>query len=382
MGKLLLVGQTLFYAGMALPTYVVWIGLYTVQKPLLKLLTASSHAAMPPTIDAVQPGDCVSILVGLLELPLCVLSYVYYCCMQRALLPIGAKMRINLATDKWTDTLFLKLGQGKMEQKTIIGALLFGPRWNTHTNVNALAILPKGRKTTLTVENVKAPGFSWQIVAYGNHMNRDTIGKCGKLAAGGDTFEFPVETKAPYPTQFSLAIRSYLFDGTKEATLPKIWMDGELLNKEPSTFSKDKLAFNYDLRKAQKAHHLALHFYIWPLLCFRRFFTEHFVRWQYLPVGNPETQWLYGPTFAGYALNFKVDAEIHADHLVFCSVYSRASMPTLPCNEILELDQTLPTCDEDGYWAMRCVRKDGATTSEAVLEKIKVTLNRASKKAD
>ena len=114
MGKLLLVGQTLFYAGMALPTYVVWTGLYTGQKPLLKLLTASSHAAMPPTIDAVQPGDCVSILVGLLELPLCVLSYVYYCCMQRALLPIGAKMRINLATDKWTDTLFLKLGQGKI----------------------------------------------------------------------------------------------------------------------------------------------------------------------------------------------------------------------------------------------------------------------------
>ncbi|KAH8095428.1 hypothetical protein JL720_2727 [Aureococcus anophagefferens] len=318
MGKLLLVGQTLFYAGMALPTYVVWIGLYTVQKPLLKLLTASSHAAMPPTIDAVQPGDCVSILVGLLELPLCVLSYFYYCCMQRALLPIGAKMRINLATDKWTDTLFLKLGQGKMEQKTIVGALLFGPRWNTHTN----------------------------IVAYGNHMNRDTIGKCGKLATGGDTFEFPVETKAPYPTQFSLAIRSYLFDGTKEATLPKIWMDGELLNKEPSTFSKDKLAFNYDLRKAQRAHHLALHFYIWPLLCFRRFFTEHFVRWQYLPVGNPETQWLYGPTFAGYALNFK----------------------------------TLPTCDEDGAGRCACART--ARRRPGRLEKIKVTLNRASKKAD
>ena len=67
MGKLLLVGQTLFYAGMALPTYVVWIGLYTVQKPLLSLLTASSHAAMPPTIDAVQQNlpATTNMLAGL-----------------------------------------------------------------------------------------------------------------------------------------------------------------------------------------------------------------------------------------------------------------------------------------------------------------------------
>ena len=381
MGKLLLLARTLFYVALAVPLFLAWFALYAVLTPLLKVLTRMNRASMASSYDAVHPGACLSLAVGLVELPLCVLSYMYYCAMQRALLPIGAKMRINLAKDKWTDSLYEKLANGKMDPKTLVGALLFGPRWNTHTNVNALAIMPKGRKTVLTVENIKTPGFSWQIVAYGNHMNRETIAKCGKLAGGGDTFEFPVETAAPYPTQFSLYIRLYLFDGVKEVTLPKIWMDGELLNPEPTTFSKDKLAFNYELRAQEKKHHLALHYYMYTVLCFRRFFTEYFVRWQYLPVGNPETQWLYGPVFMDYALNFKIDKTILEDHLVFCSVYSRASMPTLPCNELLETETTLAACEEDGFWAMRCVRKDGGTTSEAVLEKIKVTLNKADKKS-
>lgn len=376
---------TLAYLGAAVPLFGAWVGLYAVTAPLAAALRAASRVALNDDIvifesgryATFRPGAFLSYAVGLLELPCCLLSYAYYCAMQRAVLPLAAKLKRNQSSTRWVDALHEKLGGEVVDAKVILGALLFGPRWNTHTNVHSIVVEPgAGNRTpVLEIENLKTEGLSWQVVAYGNHMSRETLNQCGRRNGEGDRISFPVVTKAPFPTTFSLAIRVYLFGPATSAALPRIWQDGRLLTTDaPTVFTKERLAFNFRLRKHQRLHHLALHYYVFPLLYFRDLFTEYFVRWQYLPVGNPETQWLYGPVLAGYALKFDVDADALEDHLVFCTVYSRASMPTLPCNEIGTSPKTLDTSDEDGYFAMRCVRKDGATTERSVLDKITVHL--------
>ena len=101
----------------------------------------------------------------------------------------------------------------------------------------------------------------------------------------------------------------------------------------------------------------------------------------YLPVGNPETQWLYGVTQQGYSLRFELPASLLEGHLVFCSVYDRASFPLLPSLQVERPSHTLPPCGEDGFWATRIVRKNGTATSAEVLASVQVTLERPSRTA-
>ena len=115
--------------------------------------------------------------------------------------------------------------------------------------------------------------------------------------------------------------------------------------------------------------------------CFRRFFSETFVRAEYLPVPNPDTQWLYGPVFEGYAMRFRITAAVLADHLVFCTMYSRGSMPVDRLHDMRDGDEIEPA-DEDGFWALRCVRKDGGPTSPDVLPDINVSLHRRDRNKD
>jgi hypothetical protein len=146
---------------------------------------------------------------------------------------------------------------------------------------------------------------------------------------------------------------------------------------------------------------------------------ERFVTAVYLPVGNPNTQFLYGVARAGYALRFKVAPAVLKEHLcappppsappppaltartrhdcdrlthsryprrarvcgsVFCTVYSRGSMPSLPCGHVSLPEQVLGPLGEDGYWLSRIVRKDGSNTKPDVLAHVTVALVKAAPK--
>ena len=59
----------------------------------------------------------------------------------------------------------------------VLGALIIGPRWNTHTNVCSLGPIPMGetREATFEIENVSEPNYSWQVVAYAQSLKQETI---------------------------------------------------------------------------------------------------------------------------------------------------------------------------------------------------------------
>ena len=63
---------------------------------------------------------------------------------------------------------------------------------------------------------------------------------------------------------------------------------------------------------------------------------------------------------------------------MFVTVYNRASLPTLPSLTVTTPDQTLPVCEEDGFFALRVVRKDGTRTAAEATGDMKVLLTRGA----
>ena len=55
------------------------------------------------------------------------------------------------------------------------------------------------------------------------------------------------------------------------------------------------------------------------------------------------------PVFEGRALRFRITATVLADHLVFCTMYSRAPCPWTAFVTCETCDEIEPA-DEDGFW--------------------------------
>ena len=354
--------------------FAAWTALYLALSPVLAILRSLNRKIMRPSYaDATAPGPTLWLVLGLAELPLCVLSYLLY----YAMLRLANYMKdTKFATTRWQDRVFEQID----DPNFLTSCLLFGPRWNTHSNNHLILVHPSARLSELRIENIVQNGFSWQVVAYGDPpTGRETLACCGPVCGAGDAVTLLVETRPQHRLDFSLALRGYLFDDRTSARLPRIWLDGVLLTTEEKILNTAHADVYRSLRARQTFVHLVLQFYVFPLLCFRRFFSEAFVRAEYLPVPNPDTQWLYGPVFEGYALRFRITATVLADHLVFCTMYSRGSMPVDRLHDMRDGDEIEPA-DEDGFWALRCVRKDGGPTSPDVLPDINVSLHRRDRK--
>ena len=162
------------------------------------------------------------------------------------------------------------------------------------------------------------------------------------------------------------------------APLPLVKLNGKLLSNTRVCFQSGCLNFNERLRENQSIMHLAIQWHVYTLLTMHDVLSSSFVRSIYLPVGNVETQWLYGPVHAGFAMQVQCSNELLCEHLIFVTVYNRASLPILSSISIRATDQTLASCSEDGFFAIRLVRKDGASTTADTKSKVFVWLKRAA----
>jgi len=365
---------------------LVWALLYLVlflpyralaAKPTQKALDAYTGGGMGP----------VGMLV---EVPLGLVSYLAYGTLKRFGIPILESVQTIQQQGKGKATTWEDVLAKNMVDKpggTILAVLMWGPRWNTHTNVLNLYATTKRSKSTFTIENKQQPGVSFQVVFYGTKLAGKDAGGAHKTASNagqatlasvslsptaGDWVTVELEAE---PGQIKLMLRTYIFDGHESAKLPRVQLDGQdVTDSDPGVWYKSGLDLNKAIRGQQSVLHLALQWHMFPMLCCRDLLPPALVRSTYLPVGNPETQWLYGPVLKGYSLHFEVAQSVLDEHLVFCTVYNRASLPVLYSLTVTSPSQVLPVCPEDGFWANRVVRKDGGTTSPSVHKQMKVTL--------
>eukprot|EP00967_Tisochrysis_lutea_P000091 scaffold134_cov29-Tisochrysis_lutea.AAC.2 len=356
------------------PLLLGWFGLYLLLLvPRLLLRSVTRRCALPDRVGA-REASGMPVALAAVEIPLSLSSYLLYVVYRAFLLSIRDGTLAREPCFGWTDSLYASLvAPGERKFGAVSAAIAFGPRWNTHTNVHTLRVeMPASGEAVFEVENLRQSGFSWQIVVYDERQT--TLATLSVAQQGPEWLQLHVHARRVA----HLLIRPYVFGDRTSVVLPRVRLNGEDV-AGCVQFSRERLHFNHQLREYEYAHFWALQWHVYPLLCCSSWLPPKLVRRVYLPVGNPETQWLYGPVHEGYALCFVVDERVLSEHLVFCTVYDRASFPVQPCISIEASTRTLEVCEADGFWATRVVRKDGGTTDPSVLEHISVTLCRSAK---
>jgi hypothetical protein len=135
--------------------------------------------------------------------------------------------------------------------------------------------------------------------------------------------EMPLE-----PGRYILVLRYYRFG--EQVTLPEVavdhdaWIPEEIVPTSVNDFYRD-------LARRDSVFYRMLHYYVHVLLEFQRLLPEEFVKREYLPAGNPSTEFYYGLVPRGKAFLIEVQPDLLATHEVLLTLYSSASFPLAWC---------------------------------------------------
>lgn len=202
----------------------------------------------------------------------------------------------------------------------LLALMTSAPRWNTHALI-ALAG-PLTARHTLRVHAATAARSapSWTIVVHAEPGHRivASLGPSGDKDAGAwQALELP-------PGTYRLALRYY--QPYPAAELPAVEVDGSQAVTSAAV-PDDANSFYQTLAGRKSILYLCLHSYVCTLLRHRRWFPRSFVEREYLPAGNPQTEFRYGFVPAGTRLTIEMDPALLEANDVYFTAYNRASFP-------------------------------------------------------
>jgi len=224
-----------------------------------------------------------------------------------------------------------------------------GPRWNTHAVIATAGPIEVRRSASFRVATAARSASSWSIVLYAVPGYRTVASvKSFDVAAEAEWHEVELA-----PGRYSVNLRYYqLRDG---AETPEVKADGIRVIRS-QWVPPGNNDFYRQLRRRDSWFYAALHYYVFPMLRFRRWLPESFVRREYLPVGDPGTHFRYGFLRAGAALHVDSDPELFRSYDLYLTVYDRSSFPVLS-ERIREPAYRTPPAEVDGFYLVRIRRK-------------------------
>jgi hypothetical protein len=151
-----------------------------------------------------------------------------------------------------------------------------------------------------------------------------------------------------------------------------IFVSGGLMAGEASRY-RDHLE---SIRNRSGFYYRLLHYYIFFYLKHR---TKHanWLRSQFLPMGNPDTEWHYGHLTAGEQLDIRFDSMHKSAFNTYVAFYNWASFP-VDWTEIHTVEwRSVPFAEDVGY-AIRCVRKNDDRATQNLRSKTSLSRLAAS----
>lgn len=198
-----------------------------------------------------------------------------------------------------------------------------------------------GGSGILEVENVNTPGFWWRITF------KDSYG---------------VELAAATPCSSGASIV------TAHVTLPL----AKPLARGHCELSQ--LCYVNQLRDCQDITHMSQHWYVFFMLASKRFLPAAWVDADMMPEKSSTVAILHGVALKGMSLSLKTTEAFLTKHLVFCTVYSRGSMPIIAGFSLRRPEEILPASPEDGFWQVRVVRRDASIVMQDLSAEIRTAL--------
>ncbi|MBD2578916.1 DUF6208 family protein [Oscillatoria sp. FACHB-1406] len=293
------------------------------------------------------------------ELPLALLSFLFYKVLKFA---IGNLYTLYLMLNRKQASRWRVLSAENLKSPLSLPVLMTkGPRWNTHAIIGTLGPFTVKEKVALDTETANRSTESWIAVFY-SFPAYETIATLEsnqlKSATGWETLGLSAG-------QYSIGLRYYGWRDRVE--LPAVKVDGEL-QAEVTPVSPQVNEFYDHLSDRTNLFYASLHYYIFTILKWRKWLPEAFVKGEYLPVGSPDTQFLYGYLERGQALKIAIAPQIVNCCNLYLTIYNRASLPVGSFQIEVEEFSTEPV-RENGFYLMR-IRHQVGRSSEIELSSI------------
>lgn len=196
-----------------------------------------------------------------------------------------------------------------------------GPRWNTHAIIATLSPVSVNKTLEIDVASAERSARSWTIVVC-TYPEQRTVTSVGTLAS-----PFPNGTAQLQlaPGKYWLGLRYY--EWKDDVELPAVRADGRTVS-ESLAVPADANGFYRDLQKKNSnLFYVALHYYVFVLLRYRIWFPQKFVEREFLPLGNPETNFYFGALRQGERLNISFAPRLSDGWNVLLTLYDTGSFP-------------------------------------------------------
>jgi hypothetical protein len=197
-----------------------------------------------------------------------------------------------------------------------------GPRWNTHAIVATAGPLAVARSFEIDPACAMLSAKSWSVVVC-TFPGMKTVAHVGS-ASVDNAGNLPAITLGP--GNYWLALRYYHWNEAPE--LPAVRVDGAEVVPSVHVSPRGN-DFYRDLPARTSFVYLAMHYHMWVLLRYPGLFPAALVTRQFLPLGNPDTEFYFGCTDEKESIHIDIQPEVFSGYNVFLTVYSRASFPVL-----------------------------------------------------
>ena len=213
-------------------------------------------------------------------------------------------------------------GQAIEKPLELVVPMTLGPRWNTHALVALAGPLQVERSLRINVATAGKSAGPWAVVVHELPAYR-AVANIGSLRPAG---EEPWQEVKLGPGTYRLALRYYHWHDGSE--LPAVEVD-DAPAVPALAVPADVNDFYHSLSKRSNFFYLCMHSYVSTLLRYRHWVPASFVKREYLPAGNSQTEFHYGFLPARTSLAVELDPGLLETHDVFFTAYNRASFHLL-----------------------------------------------------
>ncbi|GAB4545313.1 MAG: hypothetical protein Tsb0014_39480 [Pleurocapsa sp.] len=277
------------------------------------------------------------------EIPLALLSFVFYKVMKFA---IGNLFTIYLAIDKKKASQWRVLSQKIIDAPLSLPVLMTkGPRWNTHAVIGTLGPFKVEKSVAIDIETANNSARSWIAVVY-SFPSYKTITSIESNKIASDNQWYAINLK---PGKYSLGVRYY--NRLDVINYPAIKIDDRDF-VDTYNIPNNVNDYYHNLIQAKNWFYLSLHYYIYTILKLRKWLPESFVNREYLPVGAPDTYFVYNYLESEQNLELDIAPEIVNNFVIYFTFYDRSSLPISWCVITSEKYQ-FPSPQTNGFYLLR-----------------------------
>lgn len=198
--------------------------------------------------------------------------------------------------------------------------MTMGARWNTHAIVANAGPIAVKQSLLVNVATVERSAQFWTLVVC-TFPGFQTV---TTMSSQNAPFEGPYAEISLSPRKYWIALRYYRW--SESVDLPALTVDGvEVVHS--ARVPSDLDGFYRTLARRSSLFYLCLHYYVFVLLRYRRYFPAAFVKREFLPMANPETQFYFGALQNGERLSMQLAPSLLISYEVYLTIYNLASFP-------------------------------------------------------